>query len=511
MPIPNPNKKEKKSDYYSRVYPMLKKEGKDDDQIKAIIEQKWKDKNKSVGSNTEAEICCHGKGFDSVKINVASYDPRTQKFQGRDYIIVPCVMLTEGVHNGSNGPVYYPADEIAKFPAAWNGVPVPLYHPEQDGYAISANSPDVLEQWNLGYVFNTRTSDGGKKLVSELWLDIEILSAKDPDLLKRINNKEQIEVSTGLYYDDDETAGTWNNEDYMAIARNFRPDHLAILPDALGACSTKDGCGIRANSDKDSVDYKSLWSGIVANKDLAMSDIVDMARSAVYAKDKDNSWHYVRKVYKDYLIYMHEIKSGVRYYKEGYKIEDNSIILDGQPQEVIETITYKPVTNKEEKQMDREKTIDFLVANGCRVPKDQLEKLEDSVLSGMKETIDDAQEYALSVQNSQKEKTIVIEKDMTVDDIVGKLPDDMKATINRAIARDKKDHADMVAYLVANQKAYAKEDLEAMKIDQLEKIKMIVDESKPKDYTMQGAPVTHGEQHTEEPLMSPSLFDAKDK
>lgn len=509
MPIPNPKKKEKKSDYYSRVYPKLKDEGMEEDQIKAIIEQKWKDKNKSVGSNHEYETCCHGKGFDSVKINVASYDPRTQKFQGRDYIIVPCVMLTEGVHNGSNGPVYYPADEIAKFPAAWNGVPVPLYHPEQDGYAISANSPDVLEQWNLGYVFNTRTSDGGKKLISELWLDIEVLSAKDPDLLKRINNKEQIEVSTGLYYDDEETQGTWNNEDYMAIARNFRPDHLAILPDTKGACSTSDGCGIRANSEH--VDYKELWANVVTNE-APLNEIVEALRTVVYDMDKDNEVHWLRYVFSEYFIYKKIVNEKYKFFKQNYKIEDNSVVLDGQPQEVVENITYNPVkTNTEgELKMDREKTIGFLVANGCRVPKDQLEQLEDSVLEGMKATIDDAQEYTLSVQNAQKEKTIVIEKDMTIDNIVEKLPEDVRATINRAIERDKKDHAAMVEFLVANQKAYSKEDLEGMKIEQLDKLKSIVSESKPKDYTLNGAPVTHGVVDDGiEPMTAPTLFDAK--
>ena len=37
---------------------------------------------------------------------------------------------------------------------------------------------------------------------------------------------------------------TWNGEPYRIIARNIRPDHLAILTDELGACSVVKGRGV---------------------------------------------------------------------------------------------------------------------------------------------------------------------------------------------------------------------------------------------------------------------------
>ena len=56
-------------------------------------------------------------------------------------------------------------------------------------------------------------------------------------------------MSTGLYVDRDETPGTCpkSGRPYDAVARNYRPDHLAILPDQRGACSNEDGCGIVMN------------------------------------------------------------------------------------------------------------------------------------------------------------------------------------------------------------------------------------------------------------------------
>jgi hypothetical protein len=56
-----------------------------------------------------------------------------------------------------------------------------------------------------------------------------------------------MELSTGLYVDAELTPGDWKGEEYVAIARNLRSDHLAILPDKIGACSVADGAGLLRN------------------------------------------------------------------------------------------------------------------------------------------------------------------------------------------------------------------------------------------------------------------------
>lgn len=203
-----------------------------------------------VNDGVVNDPCCMGKTLDHVSfiINLASYTLQLKKFEGKDHIVVPVIMLTEGVHNGSDGPVFYPAEEISKFPASWNGVPVPLYHPEAAGFPISANSPEVLEAHSMGRVFSAQAIENGKKLKADLWLDVAKIQSLDPALLTKINSKQTVEVSTGLFFEADMTEGEWNGEKYSAIARNFRPDHLAILPTGKGACSVADGCGIRANT-----------------------------------------------------------------------------------------------------------------------------------------------------------------------------------------------------------------------------------------------------------------------
>lgn len=70
-----------------------------------------------VNDGVVNDPCCMGKTLDHVSfiINLASYTLQLKKFEGKDHIVVPVIMLTEGVHNGSDGPVFYPAEEISKF------------------------------------------------------------------------------------------------------------------------------------------------------------------------------------------------------------------------------------------------------------------------------------------------------------------------------------------------------------------------------------------------------------
>lgn len=171
------------------------------------------------------------------------YLAKSKIYEGKKCIVVPVVMMVEGVHHGSAGPLLHPADELEKSAPAWNGIPVMLNHPEWNGKPISANSPEVLERWKVGRVFNVQYKE--KKLTGEIWLEEQKLKEIYPELLNEIKEGKMIEVSVGVYTDEENVKGEWNGEQYEGISRNHRPDHLAILPEDQGACSIKDGCGIR--------------------------------------------------------------------------------------------------------------------------------------------------------------------------------------------------------------------------------------------------------------------------
>mgnify|MGYP003674976161 CR=1 FL=1 len=176
--------------------------------------------------------------FNRYTTNTHGKHTRNATLHGREYIVAPVVMLVEGVHSGSMGPLYYPPEEMQRAAMAWNMKPVVMYHPVSG----SATTLAELEARMVGMVMNTRW-DGGK-LRAEAWFDVERLHALAPEITQALANNEPIEVSTGLYHDADPTPGTWNGEAYQFVARNHRPDHLALLPNGVGACRLADGCGL---------------------------------------------------------------------------------------------------------------------------------------------------------------------------------------------------------------------------------------------------------------------------
>jgi hypothetical protein len=175
----------------------------------------------------------------------SSVRPRYEVLEGRQYLVVPMVMITEGVHDGSNGPLYYPEAELGKTPAVWNHKPIISYHPQDSqGNSISACTPEIIENRGVGLIMNTRWSTDDKKLRGEAWLDETKLAKVDSRVLEAIRNGKVVEISTGLFTDNEQSSGVWNGKKYESIARNYRPDHLAILFDQPGACK---GAGLLVN------------------------------------------------------------------------------------------------------------------------------------------------------------------------------------------------------------------------------------------------------------------------
>jgi len=171
---------------------------------------------------------------------------RNETLEGREYLVVPMIMAVEGVLNGSTGALYYPAEELAKVPQVWNHKPVVVYHPEMDGQSISACDPATIEEYKVGIIMNTMFD--GRALRSEAWLEKTRVDKVDNRVMEAVENSLMMELSTGLFTDVEETAGEFNGTAYTGIARNYRPDHLAILPDQIGACSIADGAGfLRVN------------------------------------------------------------------------------------------------------------------------------------------------------------------------------------------------------------------------------------------------------------------------
>lgn len=173
---------------------------------------------------------------------------RREMFEGKEHLVVPVVLMPEGVANG----LLYTAEELSTFPEAWDGRPLPILHPtDLRGNPLSANKPDILEAQSVGQLFNSKWNAATKKLVSEAWMSLEKLEnvAGGLDVLQAVERGEIVEISTGLFSEAIKKDGVFNGESFIGIATNIRPDHLALLPGGQGAFSIADGAGLnRQNS-----------------------------------------------------------------------------------------------------------------------------------------------------------------------------------------------------------------------------------------------------------------------
>lgn len=197
---------------------------------------------------------------------------KTARLHGRDFWVVPFVSLVEGVLNGSKGPLYYPREEIRKNPGAWNGIPLTAGHPaRQDGTPLPGRSPEVAERFQLGWVYNDwvdETRRGG-----EAWFDKEWTRNKAPNVAAKLDAGKLIELSTGLGTEDYPGEGRdARGRHYVATARNYGPDHLAVLDGQRGACSLADGCGIGRNAEKMTGDMSGPMSGMCPSCGATLND-----------------------------------------------------------------------------------------------------------------------------------------------------------------------------------------------------------------------------------------------
>lgn len=360
----------------------------------------------------------------SSNTGLSNYTVTDTIHQGQAYKIVPVIMMVEGVLNGSRGPLLHTAEEFGKFPESWNGIPVVINHPQEGANFISANSPSIVDNGVVGRIYNTHVD--GNRLKAEAWLDTTKLGIVSDVTANAISANEILEVSVGVYTEEEDVTGDWNGTQYNAIARNHRPDHLALLPGGIGACSVEAGCGIRANSKNkkggQSVENRlevmtSLRNEgftihpIVDNSSQGLREKLDCLRELVGTLDipgtdtTRGSWNYLEEAYDDYLIYSNSNADGETYYKRNYQfsVETEKAEFTSEPVEVKKKIEYETVmqTNgltrtkfKKEEVMAKErctpcveKKVNALIANKLskfeETDRTWLEVLEESVLDKM--------------------------------------------------------------------------------------------------------------------------------
>ncbi len=239
MPIPEPKDDETEDEFIERCMSNdTMVEEYEQEQRSAVCYSQWRERE-----NDMKRI--------NVKVNAGKV--RRETVNGRDYLVAPVVAVKEGVLNYEDGAEFIPADEIKRSVNWWNGVDLPIGHPEQRGQPISAKNKVVIDKNAVGRMWNARYED--KKLKGELWVDIkkaQNMGSSAQEVIELLENEEPIDVSTAYQRQAEQSTGEYNGEQYDRVQRNLRPDHLALLPHSTGNMSWSDGVGApRLNSEGD--------------------------------------------------------------------------------------------------------------------------------------------------------------------------------------------------------------------------------------------------------------------
>lgn len=495
--------------------------------------------------------------------NVLPKTVRHDQMEGRDFIVVPMVILTEGVHCGSDGPMFYPSDELSKTPVVWNHKPVVVYHPEMNGVGISACDPDVITSRKVGVMMNTRFEKG--KLKSEAWIEADRANLVDPRIMEAINRNEMMELSTGVFVDHEDATGEWNGETYQAIARNYRPDHLALLPDKIGACSIADGAGFLRNESGRkreqvmSLFRKALQEAGISINEMSHSNIRDNLTTALRKKFKaegDNGpFLWVADVYNDFVIYELDGKL----FRIGYTDTDTAVTLsDEAPVSVVRVTEYRTVTgafvgnrdqNQEPKNMKKTKKemVDALISNSngllVEADRERLMAFNENQLERIaliKEATPPASPAAAPAPAANATPTPApaatpapapatnatpaaaaaapaAKAPATVQEYIAQAPREFQDVLNNAQSVYEQEKNRLVDTIMQNKNhGFTKEDLSNRPIGELRNLARLAGAVKteegtpPSDYTGQ-APVAHASGATEEPLAVPAMNFSTEK
>jgi hypothetical protein len=475
-----------------------------------------------------------------VNYNQSGYQMRTETLDGKNYIVMPVVMMVEGVHAGSAGPLLHEAEEFGNDPSSWEGIPVTVPHPERNGQYVSVFSDGVEEEFSVGTVYNARVEDG--KLKAEAWLDEQRLIARSPQALNHIRNNQPFDVSIGVFTEDEQQEGDWNGEHYIAVSRNHRPDHLALLPGERGACSLDDGCGIGINKKggnevpntkkddgsqkKNFVNHSSKKGDFVipvlVNQGTDYQELVHDLSAKLDGWDNEDRIHYLRAVYDDHLIY--EMRSratgGNRFYKQEYEAneEDGTVEFVGQAQQVMQKVEYVPLQNNRmtRTRHNNKKKEDSKMANNkkegcCEEKVDKLiahkstkyTKEDREYLLGLEERIiDDLMPSEEPVKKQESKKTtdpqinadqikeIMKESMKSPDDFLNFVPDQYRDQMENGLRLHKEKRQVLISQIQNNTEKdlWTEEELNAMSTERLEKFAKSVTKDDQMDYSGLGNP-----------------------
>lgn len=297
------------------------------------------------------------------------------------------------VDNAVMNGIYYPEDENAKGLNTYKGKPVALRHPsDENGNPTSAVSGSGLfNYYSGGVITNVYNHNGINYFDAEFNVNMMRAQKNGDYFADKIEKKEPIGVSTGLYFDGNNEEGvTANGEKYIAVAKNQQGDHVAMLPDDEPPAGGKDTF-IRFNGENNdqtmAINIDEFVEMAISNKDLRtkgfsimrvinmltgnnsgkigfrlLSEKIEQKLREKYSNSDRYIW--AEEVYDNYFVYIDD--NGILK-KQAYILsgEDEVKFVD-EPVSVSKDVEYVEIRNREDDAM-RETLIAALAAKGITV------------------------------------------------------------------------------------------------------------------------------------------------
>lgn len=321
---------------------------------------------------------------------------------GAEHIVIEGAgsIIGDSVMNG----IYYPMEQVKKLASdSTSIIHAPVSHPmDEAGNFISAGSPQGVHQGYIGAISYNYRMDGDR-LVRDIAIDIEKASqsANGREVLRRIENGEDTDTSTGLLMYVEEVSGYGRDgEPYAYVAGEMVLDHDAILLEERGAATSLQGVGMFANSEGDdeelefcSVTVNASMPSMnmpVANGDHEWSEADAITRIREYTNSADKPSHNYRRFF---VQFDRDNADSFDAYKMPF-----ADIIDGVPhavQAALENAKSKIQTEI----ADEEKETAMAIVNAYldKIKKKSVGNSESGIIASLKEKLNSLIEFASSL------------------------------------------------------------------------------------------------------------------
>jgi hypothetical protein len=384
--------------------------------------------------------------METLIANLSLNKVQKKELAGKKYIVAPVTMILEGVFAGNQGPLYYDGKEISKSVASWNHKPITVGHPTVGGQYVSGCLPETIDQFSVGMVLNTKWNPSRKRLIAEAWFEetrLDVVPGGNR-IKEHLTKQEPMEISTGLFVDNEVISGSYSGREYSGKAKNFRPDHLAVITAGVGACSLKDGAGLLVN--------KQAVGELPTDLQTTVSVSLAVANESRRIVEVDESTSIV--IYTE----------GGNTYVENFTVNNGVVKLLGNRIQVVREV--KPLIVNEKVKMKREEIASILGDEH----KDFVTNLSDAQV----EALGKLQIVRTVEVEKVVEKVVANKAPENLDELLVLAPADVKAKIDEAFAVNASHRDGLVEKIVANEKnQFSKEELAAMPTASLDKLAVL--------------------------------------